>query len=293
MYEIEHLRIVPVAQPFRPLPQEAPLPTATLTAAQPANWAGYERYRPVATNGGVHTSVDKALAVLEAFRGPGQVLGVTDIARRIQLPKSTTHRLLTVLHDRGYIERRGSRYTLGAVLFELGTLVPKCGLRGFRSDALPYLMELYRSTNATVLLAVLAGTDVLYVEKVHGRQEAPVPIQIGSRDPALTSALGLAILAHSAPQVVTSVVRDSARSEEEVQGDLDTVRSKLAAVRTAGVALQQGPMSGSVTIAAPVIDRGTDHSSAAVSVTVPAADPRRSPIIRELFHAVRGIAQVA
>src|SRR5262245_26405981 len=67
---------------------------------------------PSVTSGAPHydglapgTSVGKALAVLDAFRGGGALLGVSQIAERAGIPKSTAHRLLSVLVDHSYVDR--------------------------------------------------------------------------------------------------------------------------------------------------------------------------------------------
>src|SRR5947209_19579992 len=63
-------------------------------------------------------SVMKALQLLDAFRGAGPTLGVSEIARRAGVPKSTAFRLLTHLEQGGYVERSGRDYCLGRHLFE-------------------------------------------------------------------------------------------------------------------------------------------------------------------------------
>ncbi len=121
------------------------------------------------------TSVGKALALLEAFRTASRPMGVTELARKAQLPKSTAYRLLAILREWGYVDRSGSDYCLGAHLFELGNLVPYCQPRGLREIALPHLVRLYETTHETVHLAVLDETDVLFIEKISGHPSASLP----------------------------------------------------------------------------------------------------------------------
>jgi DNA-binding IclR family transcriptional regulator len=96
------------------------------------------------------TSVGKAVAVLNAFQGSGgALLGVSQVAERAHLARSTAHRILNVLVESGYVERAGERYRLGRVIFELGQLVPGCRPRK-RTPAMPFLMDLYEFTHSTV-----------------------------------------------------------------------------------------------------------------------------------------------
>src|SRR3712207_5088672 len=83
------------------------------------------------------TSVGKALALMEAFDSPAASIGVTELARRAGLPKSTAFRLLAVLEVGNFVERNGNRYCLGRRLFELGNMVSYCRPRNLRDIALP------------------------------------------------------------------------------------------------------------------------------------------------------------
>jgi len=150
---------------------------------------------------GLATSVGKALAVLAAFHGDGVLLGVTQVAERAGIAKSTAHRLLAVLVDHGYVERDDVRYQLSRRMFELGNMVAECRPRNLRSLAAPYLSDLYENTHATIHLAVLEGLDVLYVDKICGHDTVRVPSRVGGRVPALCTSLGKAMLAFSDEEV--------------------------------------------------------------------------------------------
>lgn len=213
--------------------------------------------------------VGKALAVLEAFQGRRAALGVTEVAHRAGLPKSTTHRLLTVLAEHGYVERRGTRYTVGVILFELGNLVPHCQPWGLRATAIPFMADLLRTTDATVQLAVPAGDDVVIVEKLHGHHDAQVPTRAGDRLPARECALGRAVLAFDAPSATGDEVLDRS----------------LAQVRKTGFAYERlGAPFGAISIATPVRSAADGAVLAALSVTLRKA---------ELSHAHRALREAA
>jgi len=148
------------------------------------------------------SSAAKALLLIDAFAGPRGVLGVTELAARARLSKSTAHRLLTVLMAQGFVRRVGDRYCLSEHLFELGNYVRLCRPNGLRHRAMPFLAELFAQTHQTIHLAVLRGTEVLYVEKLFGHDPAPCDTAIGARRPAYATALGKAMIAFSPPEII-------------------------------------------------------------------------------------------
>jgi len=143
------------------------------------------------------TSAGKALALLDAFAGPRSILGVSEVAALAQLPKSTAHRLLHVLVDGGYLQRMGDQYSLSGRVFELGNQFRLARPNGLRDRAMPFMAELFGQTRQTIHLAVLAGTDVLYVEKVFGHESLRLATAVGGRRQASATALGKAMLAFS------------------------------------------------------------------------------------------------
>jgi DNA-binding IclR family transcriptional regulator len=203
------------------------------------------------------TSVGKALAVLDAFRGEGSVLGVSQVAERSCLPKSTTHRLLNLLVDHGYIERTDARYRLSRAIFELGNMVSDCRPRSLRAIAMPFMTELYESTHATVHLAVLDGHDVLYVEKIYGHHGVRLPSRVGGRVPALCTALGKAILAFSGPDTIEAALSVPVpRLTRQTIVNPAVLRDILARAGETGIADDsEGSILGACCLAAPVLAR--------------------------------------
>ena len=108
------------------------------------------------------TAVDKAMSLLNAFGNDSMVgVGVSELARRADLSKSTAFRLLGMLQRNGAVERAGNAYRLGKMIQDLGT-TQESALHGRMRDALtPYLADLYELTKQTVHLAVLQGIAML------------------------------------------------------------------------------------------------------------------------------------
>ena len=108
-------------------------------------------------------SVGSALDVLECFATDGE-LGVSDIARRLGVAKSTAHRLLQTLVSRGFVEQDSStgQYRLGIHLYELGQLA--VARNELRHAALPTLRQVAQTTGLTVNFSVPDGADVASIE---------------------------------------------------------------------------------------------------------------------------------
>jgi DNA-binding IclR family transcriptional regulator len=242
--------------------------------------------------GGLATSAGKALAVLDAFRGSGVLLGVTQIAERAHVPKSTAHRLLAVLVERGYIARIGVRYRLGRATFELGNMVAECRPRSLRALAMPYMTDLYATLHATVHLAVLDGSDVLYVDKIYGHHGVDVPSRVGGRVPALCTALGKAMLAHSSKEVIAHALNlPVPRLTQRTVITPSLLCSALAQARETGIAYdREGSSLGAQCLAAPILCPTTGEVLGALSVSFPVTNKLPTQAAVQLKRAAAAVS---
>jgi len=210
--------------------------------------------------------LDRCVALLTAFDSEHAELGVSELARRTGMAKSTAHRLSTELVRVGMLEPVGDRLRLGMRLFEIGQLVPR--QRTLREAALPFMEDLREATRSCVHLAVLDGLEVVYVEILKVRQARPLPSRIGGRLPAHATGVGKAILAFSAPEVVAARIEAGLdRLSPHTLIVPGALTRELATIRDQGVSYdRQESDVGIVCAAAPVF--GPDGAvSAALSVT--------------------------
>lgn len=92
-------------------------------------------------------SIDRALSIIETLAGEKEGLGVTEISTRVGLHKSTVHRLLSALGERGYVEQRsGGAYRLGMKIVELSSLY--LNQVELKTEAQPYLRRLLQLTSS-------------------------------------------------------------------------------------------------------------------------------------------------
>jgi DNA-binding IclR family transcriptional regulator len=213
------------------------------------------------------TSAEKVLAVLAVF-GEGECVGVTEVARRAGLTKSTAHRLLATLERHGLIDRTGVDYSLGLGLFELGSRAGIGPHGSLAKVALPYLTELYEATGQTVHLAVLDGSEVVYVCKLHGHAPQPAPTRIGGRMPAHCTALGKAVLAFSPDRVALRVMERGLPSlTRHTILNPDVFMNELRRTRREGISYdRQETTLGLGCVGAPILDeRGRPFAAVSVS----------------------------
>jgi IclR family KDG regulon transcriptional repressor len=215
-------------------------------------------------------AVDKAFSLLGAFGEQGGAgLGVSELARRAGLSKSTAFRVLGMLERNAMVERSGTDYRLGTRLRELGRTEYARNQERIRDALLPYLTELYGLTQHTVHLATLQGTDVVYLAKLYGRRTVSAPSRIGGRLPAHCTAVGKLLLAYepaAASQALSEPLRPMTARSTCTRDQLVT---DMRAVLRDGVAFDyEGSQLGVNCVAAPVFARG-GHPLAALSVSAP------------------------
>jgi DNA-binding IclR family transcriptional regulator len=149
-------------------------------------------------------SVTIALDILDAFFIDAEI-GLSELARRVGVTKSTMHRTCGVLVDRGALEKAPSgRYRLGVHLLEYGQLVTTRS--ALRTQALPLLVELRNAIGETVQLGVPSGGDVLYIERVEGLGALRFTTEAFRRSPVHRSSAGKAIAAFR-PEVAAARIK--------------------------------------------------------------------------------------
>ena len=184
-------------------------------------------------------AIERAVAILNAFSAEEPELGVTELAERLDLHKSTVHRFVVNLESAGFLERepRSGRYRLGLRIFELGGLVMQ--QMNLWDEALPFLEGLVRDTGETGHLAVLDGGEAIYVERVEARRALRVPSAIGRGYPAHATNLGKVLLADLPTAELRELVSrkglhaytpNTITSLAELESELDRIREQGYAV---------------------------------------------------------------
>ncbi len=222
------------------------------------------------------SALSKHLRVLGAFEASDPYLTLTEIGERAGLAPSTAHRLIAELEREGLLERLPDRtYRLGVRLWELACRTP--GALGLREVARPYLNAVHARVRQHAQLAVLSGTEALFLDRLSARDAVINATLIGGRIPLHASSSGLVLLAHAGGEVVDRVLEAPLRKFTEhtihSQGEL---RATLRRVRRDGWAVCDGAIhEESRGIAVPVYGA---HRDVIAAIGVVVANDDVSPL---------------
>ncbi|WP_137723377.1 IclR family transcriptional regulator [Prescottella subtropica] len=219
--------------------------------------------------------IDRVAVLLDAFQDVDR-LTLSELSRRSGLPRSSTHRMLVQLVRLGWVRRHGHAYELGMKMLELGSLAQHHD-RVHRA-ALPVLHELHNATGLVVHLAVLDGTDVLYLEKLGGRFTLAVPSRVGGRQPAHRTAIGKALLAHSRIDAAAVLPAPVAGPTPHSINDAARLRVELARIREQSIAQDRDETAVGVSCVAAAIGDAR-HTVGAISVCGPTASINSSALV--------------
>ncbi len=216
-------------------------------------------------------SVANAARVLKSFTAHHREWGVSDLARHLDIAKSTAHRLLATLTDEGLLEQdlESGRYRLGLAIFDLAAAVQSFDLH---EAALTPMTDLRNRTGETVQMAVLDGREVVYVERLDSPNTLRMFLEVGRRNWAHCTGCGKALLAFLSPDQLDRVLKGwklPAKTEHTITR-LDNLRKELTYTRQRGYAVNRYESElGVISVAAPVRN-GSGRPVAALSVAGPA-----------------------
>jgi len=241
-------------------------------------------------------AIERAVSILNAFSPEDPELGVTELAERLGLHKSTVHRFMVNLDAAGLVERnpRTGRYRLGLRIFELGGLVMQ--QMNLWDEALPFLEGLVHDTGETGHLAVLDGGEAIYIERVEARRALRVPSAIGRGYPAHATNLGKVLLADLSRERVEAIVaeRGLAAYTPHTITDLPRLEAELERIRALGYAVDNEEYDdGLRCIGAPVRDH-SGHVVAALGIGGPVTritPDRVDPLAELVMTAARGLSR--
>jgi DNA-binding IclR family transcriptional regulator len=214
-------------------------------------------------------SVARAMRILQALAA--SPAGLSEMVRRVDLPKSTVARILTTLEAVDAIERdeTGRVYRLGPAVQALATAAGgPAQLAGF---ARPYLEELTDATGEAAGISIPDGYSVHYVDQTESTHPVQVRDWTGELIPMHVVPSGLAIMAHwPADQTARYLDRELPGFTENSVTDPDLIRERLEVVRRQGwIWTHEEFVLGINSVAAPVLER-SGHVTAALHVHGPA-----------------------
>jgi IclR family acetate operon transcriptional repressor len=249
-----------------------------------------EEASPAERQGGVR-AVTRALDLLIELSSWERPVGLTELARRVDLHPTTALRLLESLRSRRFVHQTADRsYVLGSQTFEVGSAF----LRNVSvwSQANQLADQLATSTGETASVGVLDGGQILYIAISRGQQDVGIASAPGTRHPAYCTSLGKAIMAELPAESVARILRDDppVRLTPKTLVDMDSMWRELALVRKRGYAVDNEERTPGVLCVGAAIRDHAGKPVGALSISGPATRMRDKGIA-ELGRSVVVSAQ--
>lgn len=218
--------------------------------------------------------------------------GVSELARRVELPKSTVYNHLRTLERAEYVVRRGDEYRVGLKFLQLGERARS--QHDLYQVARTEVDRLAEKTGEISGLMVEEHGYGVFVYRGRGAEAAHIDTLVGDRVPLHCTALGKAILAylldsrreaivdrHGLPAITERTITD----RESLAAELDDVRERKIAFD------DEERLDGLRSVAAPILD-GADVVIGAISVAGPTHRMRGDRFRHELPETILGTANV-
>jgi DNA-binding IclR family transcriptional regulator len=217
-------------------------------------------------------AASRALDILELFLDePG--LSAADVVSRLALPRTTVHELLGTLADRNYlvvVPGQPLRYQLGVRLFQLGSVFAQQLDLARESQRLAN--EVAAQCEETVHVAVLEGTDVIYIARVESTHPVRMVSAIGRTLPAHCTGVGKMLLSDLSPETLDALYPKQSALPTMTRNSISSLsrlKSELAEIRARGLAYDEAESTEDVHCVAAGVRDHTGEMVAGLSISVP------------------------
>ncbi len=197
--------------------------------------------------------IERVADILDSLSAGEPEQGITELSSRLNLGKSTVHRLVSALVKRGYMQQNptNSKYQLGPAAIRLG-LVSTLRTLDIRALALPIMEQLRDLTGETITLSMHSEHQRIYLAQVESKQEIRQTIEVGRAYPLYLGASSKAILAHL-PEDECEAILEEAQNDERIK--VPRLRAELAQIMKRGFATSRSERtSDAASVAAPIYD---------------------------------------
>lgn len=245
------------------------------------------------------TSIERGFAVLLAFDADLPEPTLAELSAATGLSRPAVRRILLTLQKLGYVEARGSRWSLTPRVLTIGQHY--ASTHGIVEIAQPHLVRITERTGESASLAQLSGTDVVYVARVNVRRVLSLNVDIGTHLPAHATSMGQVLAAYAPADVVDRIVAGGLpRLTPRTLTDSIAFRDRLHDVRLRGYAIVDSELEdGFLSAAAPVRDqRGEVLAAVAYSTSrarhsLEEVERDTVPVLLEIAHDIgRDLAEI-
>lgn len=215
-------------------------------------------------------NVLNTLRVLEEVASR-QPIGVGELARVLDMPKSSVQRALITLDTAGWIRPASGGFTRWVLTTKALAVGGRAsGDLDLRGAALPIMEDLRRHTEETIHLTVAEGGKMVLIERLETDKPVRTNMALGHALPLHASANGKAVLANSSPEVIRQLLADELpRYTDTTITDPDDLRAELAVIQRRGFAINHGEWRSDVGSVAAAVMGGHEKPIASLSVNIP------------------------
>lgn len=233
-------------------------------------------------------SVKTAFQILETIKKRESV-GVTDLSKALDIPKSTTFSHLNTLSNKGYLIVEDGQYRLALSFLDLGHNA-RTNSELFEV-AKPKIDDLADQTGEVANLMTEENGQGVYLYITLGEKAVRFDTYPGKKVPLYSTALGKAILAHMTPERRDECLRplDLVPIAENTITDIEELQDEIEQVRDQGYALDREERApGLRCVAAPIVDE--KHCVGALSVAAPLVRMQEERFTSELPEKLKHTA---
>jgi len=201
-------------------------------------------------------AVDRAMSLLELLAVSRNGLTLSELSRKLDIPKSTTHYLIHTLSTRGYVQRTASgRHSLGLRL--TGIVSQSKAEIDLSALAAPYLREVAARVNLTATAAILKGAEAVIIGRANAFQDIGGGAWVGRHLDLHCTAQGKALLSGCSDEDLNRLLlrRELAQFTSKTIISLEALKTQLAVIRVRGYAVNdEEQVLGIRAVAAPILD---------------------------------------
>lgn len=201
-------------------------------------------------------AVDRAMSLLELLAVSRNGLTLSELSRKLDIPKSTAHYLIYTLSTRGYIQRTtNGRHQLGLRL--TGIVSQSKAEIDLSTIAGPYLREIAAKVRLTTTAAILKGAEAVIIARANAFQDIGGGAWVGRHLDLHCTAQGKALLSNHQDEELHRIFsrRELAQYTCKTIVSLEALKNQLAETRTRGYATNdEEQVHGVRAVAAPILD---------------------------------------
>lgn len=216
-------------------------------------------------------SVSRALSILEMLADNPDGIGIIELSQKINLPKSTSHRLLKTLisNDFVYQNKENERYHVSMKLAQLSSnIIENIDLRQI---VRPYIEQLSQAVNEVIHLCIRDDNSVVYIDKVESNRTLRMFSQIGKRAMLHCTGVGKVLLSGLTDEQIKEIINQTnlTKFTESTIVSVDDLFQEIETIRVNEYALdREEHEEGIYCISVPIKDY-TGHIVAAFSISGP------------------------